>query len=106
MTARVLMVDGLGVSWIPPAARAGADASMAVTTATRADVLAVPVAAIVDGGDGGDGEAAVRVPGGDGDPPAVVDVDDGLSAGGYVEIAEGAVEEGDTVVLPGHEPET
>ena len=35
-----------------------------------------------------------------------IDVERGLSAGGYVEIADGAVSVGDTVVLPGREPET
>jgi membrane fusion protein, multidrug efflux system len=84
------------------AARAGADAALAVTTATRSDVLAVPVAAIVDGGDG---RAAVRIPGGDGRTGAPVAIEAGLSANGYVEVVDGALEEGDTVLLPGPEPE-
>lgn len=84
------------------AARAGADATLAVTTATRTDVLAVPVAAVVDGGDG---RPALRVPGGDdGQAGALVEVEAGLSAGGYVEIADGPLAEGDPVLLPGSDP--
>ena len=84
------------------AARAGADAALAVTTATRSDVLTVPVAAIVDGGDG---RAAVRIPEDDDDTGAPVEIDAGLSANGYVEIVDGALDEGDTVLLPGRDPE-
>lgn len=83
------------------AASEGADASLAVTTATRTGVLTVPVAAIVDGGDG---QTAVRVPKGD-DAGVPIEIGAGLSAGGYVEIADGPLDEGDTVLLPGPEPE-
>jgi Putative peptidoglycan binding domain/HlyD family secretion protein len=86
------------------ATREGADVDLAVTTATRTGVLAVPVAAIVDGGDG---QPAVRVPAGDGDDEAgqLVAVSAGVSAGGYVEIADGPLAEGDSVLLPGTDPE-
>jgi hypothetical protein len=87
-----------------PAAREGADVSLAVTTDTSTDVLAVPVAAIVDGDDG---QTAVRIPAGEGDDEAgrLVTISAGLSAGGYVEIADGPLAEGDSVLLPGTDPE-
>jgi Putative peptidoglycan binding domain len=87
-----------------PAAREGADVDLAVTTATRTGVLTVPVAAIVDAGDG---QPAVRVPAGDSDDEAgqPVAIDAGVSAGGYVEIADGPLAEGDSVLLPGTDPE-
>jgi Putative peptidoglycan binding domain/HlyD family secretion protein len=87
-----------------PAAREGADVDLAVTTATRTGVLTVPVAAIVDSGDG---KPAVRVPAGEGDDEAgqLVAVSAGVSAGGYVEIADGPLAEGDSVLLPGTDPE-
>jgi hypothetical protein len=67
-----------------PAAVDRADVTVAVTTATRSRVLTVPVAAIVDGGDG---RTAVVVPadGGDGDKGEaheLVVFEPGLSAGG------------------------
>jgi peptidoglycan hydrolase-like protein with peptidoglycan-binding domain len=79
-----------------PSAVDFADVTLAVTTATRNDVLTVPVAAIVDDGDG---KTAVHVPSDDAD--RLVTVDAGLAAGGYVEITEGALAEGDPVLLPG-----
>jgi peptidoglycan hydrolase-like protein with peptidoglycan-binding domain len=87
-----------------PAAREGADVDLAVTTATRTGVLTVPVAAIVDAGDG---QPAVRVPAGEGDDEAgqLVAVSAGVSASGYVEIADGALAEGDSMLLPGTDPE-
>jgi peptidoglycan hydrolase-like protein with peptidoglycan-binding domain len=78
-----------------------ADVTIAVTTATRGAVLAIPVAAVLDGGDG---QTAVQVPSGDAARP--VPVETGLAAGGYVEIAPGAVDEGDPVLLPGPNPAT
>jgi peptidoglycan hydrolase-like protein with peptidoglycan-binding domain len=78
-----------------------ADVTMAVTTATRGAVLAIPVAAILDGGDG---QTAVQVPSGEAARP--VPVETGLAAGGYVEIARGALDEGDAVLLPGPNPAT
>jgi peptidoglycan hydrolase-like protein with peptidoglycan-binding domain len=87
-----------------PAAREGADVDLAVTTATRTGVLTVPVAAIVDAGDG---QPGVRVPETEGDDEAgrVVAIDAGVSGGGYVEIADGPLAEGDSVLLPGSDPE-
>jgi hypothetical protein len=87
-----------------PAAREGADVDLAVTTATRTGVLTVPVAAIVDAGDG---QPGVRVPETEGDDEAgrVVAIDAGVSGGGYVEIADGPLAEGDSVLLPGTDPE-
>jgi peptidoglycan hydrolase-like protein with peptidoglycan-binding domain len=87
-----------------PGARQGADVTLAVTTATRTGVLTLPVSAIVDGGNG---QPAVRVPASDSDDEArrPVAISAGLSAGSYVEIADGPLAEGDTVLLPGADPE-
>jgi peptidoglycan hydrolase-like protein with peptidoglycan-binding domain len=87
-----------------PAAREGADVDLAVTTATRTGVLTIPVAAIVDDGDG---QPGVRVPAGDRDEKAgqPVAINAGVTAGGNVEIADGPLAEGDTVLLPGTDPE-
>jgi membrane fusion protein, multidrug efflux system len=85
-----------------PAAVDLADVTVAVTTATRLGVLTVPVAAIVDGREG---RTAVVVPtdGGDGDDGEAHDLvvfEPGLSAGGYVEVADDSLAEGATVLLP------
>jgi peptidoglycan hydrolase-like protein with peptidoglycan-binding domain len=86
-----------------PAAVDFAAVTVAVTTATRSGVLTVPAAAIVDGGEG---RTAVVVPaddGGDGDngeTHELVDFEPGLSAGGYVEVADDSLAEGATVLLP------
>jgi peptidoglycan hydrolase-like protein with peptidoglycan-binding domain len=96
-----------------PAAVDFADVTLTVTTASRRDVRTVPVAAIVDGGDG---KTAVLIPtdsstaGGDesgdatgdtSDGERLVTLDAGLSAGGYVEILDNSLPEGTSVLLPG-----
>jgi hypothetical protein len=96
-----------------PAAVDFADVTLTVTTASRSDVRTVPVAAIVDGGDG---KTAVLIPtdsstaGGDesgdatgdtSDGERLVTFDAGLSAGGYVEILDNSLPEGTSVLLPG-----
>lgn len=80
-------------------ARDGAAVALAIATESRDDVLSVPVAAIVDGGDG---SSAVLTP--ESDTARLVDVETGLAAGGYVEITGGSLARGDEVVLPGGEP--
>jgi peptidoglycan hydrolase-like protein with peptidoglycan-binding domain len=84
-----------------PAAVDFAAVTVAVTTATRSGVLTVPVAAIVDGGEG---RTAVLVPTDDGDGDngeahELVVFEPGLSAGGYVEVADDSLAEGATVLL-------
>jgi peptidoglycan hydrolase-like protein with peptidoglycan-binding domain len=92
-----------------PAAVNFAAVTLAVTTANRSNVRTVPVAAVVDGGDG---QTSVRVPadgdvaiaGGSRDGERLVDFDPGLSAGGYVEVLDGVLPEGASVLLPGRIP--
>lgn len=80
-------------------ARDEAAVALAIATESRDDVLSVPVAAIVDGGDG---SPAVLTPGGD--RFRLVDVETGLAAGGYVEVTGGSLAQGDEIALPGDEP--
>jgi hypothetical protein len=75
--------------------RSGAEATVTLVDARRDDVLAVPVAAIVDDG----GSPAVRVARADG-ADQVVPVETGLVADGWIEITAG-LDGGEEIRLPG-----
>jgi peptidoglycan hydrolase-like protein with peptidoglycan-binding domain len=72
-----------------------APVDVSVVTESKEDALAVPVTALLALLGGG---YAVEVP--DGTTTRLVAVEPGLYADGYVEIAEGELAEGDTVVVP------
>lgn len=72
-----------------------APVDVSVVTSSAEGVLAVPVTALVALLGGG---YAVEVP--DGTTTRLVAVEPGMYADGYVELAEGEVTEGDTVVVP------
>jgi hypothetical protein len=77
------------------ARRSGAEATVTLVDARREDVIAVPVAAIVDSG----GSPAVRVARDDGSDD-VIAVETGLVADGWVEITAG-LDGGEEIRLPG-----
>jgi hypothetical protein len=76
--------------------RQGAETDITLVDATRDDVIAIPVSAIVEAEDG---SPAVRVPRDHGDDE-LVPVETGLVANGWIEITSG-LPSGEEVRLPG-----